>query len=157
MQNAKTFAALVCGTIGAVFGKSGGLTVILIVLLCANVVDYITGVWAAAVNHNLNSQKGASGPLKKLGYWVSIGVAFGVDLLFIYGGPLIKLQLFSSPLICPAVSMWLALNELLSIVENLGMLGVPIPKFLKQAIALLRDSVEDSVDADLGKNDKNRK
>lgn len=154
MQSVKTFAALVCGTIGAVFGKSGGLAPILVVLLCANVADYITGVWAAAINHSLNSQKGANGPLKKLGYWLSIGVAFGVDVLFIYGGPLINLQLFTAPLICPAVSMWLALNELLSIIENLGMLGVPMPKFLKQTIALLRDSVEDSAAGGLNENDK---
>ena len=42
--------------------------------------------------------------------------------------------------------MWLTLNELLSVIENLGRIGVPLPNFLKKIIAQLKDTVDKKVD-----------
>ena len=40
------------------------------------------------------------------------------------------------------ISVWLIINELLSILENLGKLGIPLPDFLLKAIERLRDGVD---------------
>ena len=40
------------------------------------------------------------------------------------------------------ISVWLIINELLSILENLGRLGIPLPDFLVRAVERLRDGVD---------------
>ncbi|MBQ2538385.1 MAG: phage holin family protein, partial [Ruminococcus sp.] len=40
------------------------------------------------------------------------------------------------------IAVWLIVNELLSILENLGRLGIPLPEFLVKAVERLRDGVD---------------
>src|SRR5690606_6059559 len=98
----------------------------LVVLAC---MDYVTG-WAAAwVHGRLSSNVGRRGIAKKVGMFVVISVGHIMDQLGGLGEPILR-----------TVAIWWYIgNEALSIVENLGEIGVPIPGRLRNALARLRE------------------
>lgn len=103
-----------------------GVLVALVTLAC---LDYLTG-WAAAwVGKRLSSDVGRRGIAKKVGMFVIVAVCNIVDQIGGLGDPILR-----------TVAIWFYIgNEALSIVENLGEVGVPIPDRIKQALAVLRD------------------
>ena len=105
----------------------GGWSSLLTILLTFVVLDYVTGVTAAAKEGKLNSEVGAWGIAKKVGTFVIVAVAHLVD------SALGDAHLFRDA----AIFFFLA-NELLSVIENLGRIGVPIPPALQQAVEVLR-------------------
>jgi toxin secretion/phage lysis holin len=98
----------------------------LVVLAC---MDYVTG-WAAAwVHGRLSSDVGRRGIAKKVGMFVVVAVCNILDQLGGLGDPILR-----------TVAIWGYIsNEALSVVENLGEVGVPLPGRLRQALAVLRD------------------
>ena len=98
----------------------------LVVLAC---MDYVTG-WAAAwVHGRLSSNVGRRGIARKVGMFVVLAVGNILDQLGGLGEPILR-----------TVAIWWYIgNESLSVVENLGEVGVPIPGRLRQALAVLRD------------------
>lgn len=117
--------ALLGGLIGPWLGGWDGF----LVCLCAFVVlDYLTGFLAAVQQQRLSSARGFRGILKKILIFsvVAIGHLLDTTLLGGAGAPLRSAMIF----------FYLA-NEGLSIVENLVVLGVPIPRRLKQVLAEL--------------------
>src|SRR5690606_19339837 len=98
----------------------------LVVLAC---MDYVTGWVAAWVHGRLSSDAGRLGIAKKVGMFVVVSVGHILDQLGDLGEPILR-----------TVAIWWYLaNEALSIVENLGEIGVPIPGRLRQALAVLRN------------------
>jgi len=119
-------------TIAAVGGAAasylyGGWSHLLTILLTFVVLDYITGVAAAAKEGKLNSEVGAWGIVRKVGIFVIVAVAHLVDRA------LGDAHLFRDA----AIFFYLA-NELLSMIENTGRLGAPIPPALQRAVEVLR-------------------
>ena len=102
----------------------GALAVPIMVLIAMMVIDYASGMAAAWSNNELSSKVGAKGIVKKVGYMALIVVAMGVDYLIYSGIAAVK-------------------NELISILENLDRLGVPIPDFLTKIIKRLKVSVDE--------------
>lgn len=119
-------AVIACGAVlGAFLGSADGLLISLVVLA---IVDYITGMISAGVNHKLNSRTGFIGIAKKLFMFALVGVGNVVDVNALGGTAVLR-----STIIC----FYLA-NEALSIIENAGELGLPIPKKLKELMEQLR-------------------
>ena len=141
----KFWFALALAALGAVWGALGYMGPVLGVLLFANIADYCTGLAAASAERALSSERGKRGIFKKLGYWIAVAAAFGVDLLLIKAGPGVGLTAFANPVVAPAVAVWLDFNELISILENLGRMGVPLPAFLKKLMLQLRDKIDPKV------------
>lgn len=132
--------AAVAGIVAYVATKLGMLAPLLVFLILAMVLDYISGIIVATSTGELNSKKGAFGILKKLGYGITVAVALITDRLIVVVGS----QFVDMPVLCHfgmLTIVWLTLNELLSILENLGNLGVPLPSFLKKAIKSMKDKV----------------
>lgn len=92
----------------------------LIVLISVILIDYITGLIKAYVNKELNSKIGFKGLLKKLGIFVIILLSFEIDKLILANGALKSMTVF-----------YYVSIECLSIFENFGKIGIPIPNFLK--------------------------
>lgn len=92
------------------------------------VIDYVTGLLASGIEGNLSSKIGFKGIAKKIIIFGLIAVAHFVDQL-----------LGNTQLIRDATIFFYMANELLSIIENAGRLGIPIPAFLKNAVNLLRN------------------
>lgn len=107
----------------------GGWDGVLIALVTLACMDYATG-WAAAwVGQRLSSDVGRRGIARKVGMFVVVAVANVIDQLGGLGEPLLR----------TLTIWWYIGNEALSIIENLGEVGVPIPERLREAVAVLRD------------------
>lgn len=124
----------------AVFGSFaanalGGWDASLQVLIALMVADYITGVLVAAVWHKstksqsgaLDSKAGFKGILKK-----------GMILVLVWLGVLLD-HATGANYIRTAVVLFFIGNEGISLLENLGLMGVPYPAFLKKALEALHD------------------
>lgn len=111
----------------------GGLDAVFTVLLCLIAVDYITGVLVAINAKNLSSEIGFRGILKKVGILCVVAVA---QLL---GG------MAGVPDIRSFVIGFYIANEAISITENAGRLGVPLPKKLLDVLKQLSNEDEDKI------------
>lgn len=123
------------GEVGAVLGFFiGGVDGIMKALIIFAVVDYITGVAAAAIEHRLNSEIGFKGITKKLLLFCIVGVAHILDLYVIGSGAVCR----------SAVVLFYIANEGLSIIENSARCGLPIPNKLKLILEQLKEEKKDN-------------
>ncbi len=130
MNNAvKSIIAAVCAVFGFVFGDLNGLMVALVALI---VLDYISGVIAAVVEKKLSSEVGAKGIAKKIFMLLIVAVANIVDINVIGEGHVLKNV---------TVVFYIA-NECISLIENAGRLGVPVPKKLLDVLEQLKSKEE---------------
>lgn len=107
----------------------GGLNEWLLLLCILMTVDYISGVAAAYTQGVLCSSRGIAGIFKKAGYLAAVFVGYSLDFCAAEAGVSLPGGAFGL-----SVTLWLIATELLSVTENLGTLGVPLPDFLTRAI-----------------------
>lgn len=132
----KEMILTVFGCIGAAIagifgGWSGGLTTLLIFMG----VDYLTGLIVAGVFHK--SPKSEGGTLESRAGWKGL-VRKGMTLLIVLIACRLDVMLGVN-YIRDAVVIAFVVNETLSIIENAGLMGVPIPAAITKAIEMLRD------------------
>lgn len=130
----KTF---ICGAIG-VIGSGiafmfGGWDASLITLLICMICDYITGMIVAGVFHK--SKKTETGNLESRAGWKGLCKKF-VTLLFVIIANRLDMQM-GTQIIRDAVCISFITNEILSIIENAGLMGIPMPDAITKAIATL--------------------
>ena len=130
-QFIRTFFAFACGLAGFLWGNTDGLLIALISFIC---LDYITGLIVGAAQHKLNSQVSFNGLCKKALILLIVAVAHIIDSQVLGGNT----SVFRSA----ACGLYIA-NEGLSILENAGKLGIPMPKKLKNVLEQLRDKNEE--------------
>lgn len=119
----------------------GGMDLTVQFLLIAMVADFVTGVIRSAILGKLSSQYGYKGILKKVGILILVCVAVLIDNLTLGNGILRTLVIY-----------YFIANECLSIIENLGESGVPIPKKLKNAILAFQKENDQNEEADTKSN-----
>ena len=129
----------------------GIVAVPIIILIVAMIIDYVTGMMSAWLNSELSSKKGIKGIVKKISYLALVAVAMIVDWLIFQGLRQINIDMKYSVFFAVLVAVWLIINELISVLENLSRMGVPIPNFLKKIIDRLKNTVDEKGD---GKNDR---
>lgn len=105
----------------------GGIDVALQCLLVAIVLDYISGLIKAYNTKSLSSSIGFRGILKKVGVLVIVMLAVLVDRVTVNNGSIRTLVIY-----------YFVANEGLSILENLAVAGLPIPKALKNALKVIK-------------------
>jgi len=110
----------------------GGMDLFVVILLALVIVDYITGIAASALEGKLSSQVGFRGIVRKLLIFVLVAASHLVDLAIGWDMHLIR----------DAIIFFYIANEFISIVENAGRAGVPIPAVLRKAIELLKDEMK---------------
>jgi len=109
----------------------GGWDIMLQILIGFVVLDYVTGVAAAWYTKTLNSEIGGRGIMKKILLFVIVGVAYQLDVAT-------GQEIFRS------LAIWFYLaNEALSVIENAGRCGVPIPSFLKTALEQMKQKADE--------------
>ena len=114
-------------------GWSAGLTTLIIFM----VIDYISGIVVAGVFKN--SPKSESGALQSRVGWKGLARKC-MTLLFVLIAYRLDL-LVGTNYIRDAVIIGFCANELLSIVENAGLMGVPLPSVITKAIDMLSQKV----------------
>ena len=138
--------ALFAGAVGALAAYFNVLLIPLAVLMGAMLIDYITGRAGAAYTGEINSRVGVTGIIKKAGYLALVAVGMVVDYLI--NSALVNIGINFRIYYCfgMIITIWLIINELISILENLGELKIPLPKFLVNTIKSLKGRVEDAAD-----------
>ena len=135
--------ATVSVVLGALASYFNVLLIPVLVLVAVMVIDYATGMTSAYKNGQIESKVGLLGILKKVSYLVLVAVGGVVDYLICSGLATAGFD-FGITYCCGLiVCVWLIINELISILENLSELGTPIPKFLVNIVHRLKDSVDD--------------
>lgn len=131
----KELICSVCGIAGSVIaGLFGGFDAALTTLIIFMAADYISGLIVAGVfkksgkskDGALESKAGWKGLCRKGGTLLVVLVACRLDLLL------------GSNFIRDATVIAFITNEVLSLTENLGLMGVPIPKVIRNAISALK-------------------
>ena len=74
--------------------------------------------------------------------WLLIGVGAVVDWLLMYCGAQLGFEIHLPMLAASLVAVWLIVNEVISILENIGDIGVPLPGFLTKIVQGLKSKIE---------------
>ena len=125
MDKVKYAVSVVISAAAYLFGEWDGLMTALIAAIAA---DYITGITAAAVNKRLSSETGAKGIAKKVLMLLITAIAHIIDVNVIGDGDKLRTM---------TVLFYIA-NEAISVLENAGALGVPLPGKLTAVLEQLK-------------------
>lgn len=109
----------------------GGWSTLLQILIFFAVVDYLTGFLAAGVEGKLKSTIGFRGIAKKVMLFFMVAVAHQIDVV-----------LGDNHMFRDATIFFYIANELLSIIENAGRIGIYVPEPLKKAVQILKSKGE---------------
>ena len=118
--------AAIGGWLGYFLGGCDGL---LVALLAFVAVDYLTGVMCAIADKTLSSEVGFKGICRKVLIFILVGIANILDVQVIGDGSILR----------TAVIFFYLSNEGVSLLENAGHLGLPIPEKLKAVLEQLHD------------------
>lgn len=119
--------AAVLGSVASYF--FGGWSMALQTLVVFIVIDYVTGMIASGKNGELSSDAGMRGIGRKVMIFVFVTMGHMADLHTSEG----QLHLFRDGVITFFIA-----NECLSIIENAGRMGVPVPDVIHRAVEALR-------------------
>ena len=132
----------ICTTIGIIGGGIaalfGGFDAALLTLILFMGIDYITGLIVAGVFHT--SEKTENGMLESRAGWKGL-CRKGVTLLIVMIACRLDLMMGSN-FIRDAVVIAFVANETISIIENAGLMGVPIPAAIVRAIEVLKNKAD---------------
>lgn len=139
------FLSLV-GVVGSFIASLfGGFDAALVTLLIFMGIDYVTGLVVAGVFHA--SKKTPNGTLESRAGWKGL-CRKGVTLLVVLVACRLDLVMGSN-FIRDAVVIAFIANETISIIENAGLMGIPVPAVIAKAIEVLKQKSESGV----GKNE----
>ena len=137
-----------CGILGVIGGAIasifGGWDASMTTLLIFMGIDYISGLIVAGVFHKSNKTKGGS--LESLAGWKGL-IRKGVSLLIVLVACRLDLAIGTN-FIRDCVVIAFITNETLSIIENAGLMGVPIPSVIVKAIEVLKRKGEGDFNGD---------
>ena len=133
-----TVLIVLAGLGSVVANMFGGWDASMQVLTFMMSADYISGLVVAGVfkrspktaNGALESRAGFKGLVRKGGILLVVLVAVKLD------------ELTGAAYLRTAVCLYFVANEGISVVENLGLMGVPMPKFLKSMLEVMRDKAD---------------
>lgn len=150
LEKVNMFYGLIATVGAAIFGEYWFLFA---GLLICNVADYLTG-WAKSkfYNHNESSITGAKGILKKVSYWLVIGLAFYISFAFVKMGELLNINLNFVVMFGWFTLASYLVNEIRSILENLIEMKANIPKWIVKGL----DVTQKLMDAKVNIDDKNK-
>ena len=140
MMNLKNIICTACGIAGSIICQLfGGWTAAMTTLIIFMGLDYLTGILIALIwkkspkseNGGLDSRAGWKGLVRKGVILAVVLIAYRLDLLL--GVDYIK----------NAAIIAFCANELISFVENVGIMGVPMPEAITNAIAILKGEDKD--------------
>lgn len=121
--------AVIGGWLGWFLGECDGLMYALIAFVIA---DYVTGVMCAVLDKQLSSEVGFKGICRKVLIFVLVGMANILDMHVIGTGCVLR----------TAVLFFYISNEGVSVLENAGHLGLPVPARLLNVLEQLHEDAE---------------
>lgn len=107
----------------------GGFDGFMYALLAFVVIDYLTGIMVAVLEKKLSSEIGFRGIFKKILIFILVGIGNIIDVYIIGNGSAVR----------TAVIFFYISNEGISIFENIGKIGLPIPEKLKRTLEQINE------------------
>lgn len=123
----------------------GALYVPVLLMVLFNLIDYFTGLAASKYRNDgkISSYKSMKGIIKKVCQWLLVIVGAGLDRLLLYASNTIGFSLPFNFMIACIVAVWICVNEIISILENMIDIGVELPPFLLPLVKLIKKQAED--------------
>ena len=135
-MTAKELLCSAAGVVGGIIAELfGGWDLAFVTLITFMAIDYVTGIIVAGVFHK--SKKTESGTLSSHIGWKGI-CKKGISMLIVLVACRLDLLINSNFIRDSTVSSFIA-NELISIIENAGLMEIPIPDGLMQALDVLKN------------------
>lgn len=133
----------VIAVVSALMSWLGILAIPVFLLVGCNVVDYITGVRAAKYrNEEISSYKGIRGIEKKICMWLLVIVGAWVDIIINYAIEVLGFNFVIPFVVATIAAIWLVVNEIISILENMQDIGAHIPPFFLPLMKNIKSKVE---------------
>ncbi|NLO60632.1 MAG: phage holin family protein [Spirochaetales bacterium] len=114
----------------------GAWDTVLEILLVVMAVDYITGVSSSFRNKRISSALGHNGLIKKANIFLIVILAAQLD----------KISGNSNYIFRNCTAVFFIANDAISIIENVGEMGIRLPKFLKNAFVRLQNHSQNTVE-----------
>lgn len=127
----ETICIIISGIVTELVFLLGGWDVALQCLIIAIALDYVSGLIKAWHTKTLSSRIGFRGLVKKVGYLLIVMLAVLIDRVTGNSGAIRTLVIY-----------YFVANEGLSIIENLSVTNIPIPKVIKKALKALKKEGE---------------
>ena len=143
MDKQNSIKALVSAVIAGLTAYFRVIAIPIALLFIVMVLDYLSGIANAYTKGEWSSKSGLRGIIKKVGYMGVVIVAAVFDWLIYSGLKGIGVSFDGSYYFGLIVAIWLIINECISILENLGELGVPLPGFLLKGIKKLQKQIDE--------------
>lgn len=128
-QIIETMQYVITGIGGFVGWFLGGVDGFLYALLVFVVVDYLTGLMAAYIQKKISSEVGFRGICRKVAIFCLVGIAHILDAQVIKTGSVLR----------TAIVFFYLSNEGISILENITIIGLPVPQKLRDVLEQIRD------------------
>lgn len=136
----------VLGAVGAgIAWLFGGWDASMITLIVFMAIDYITGLVVAGVFKK--SEKSENGGLESRAGWKGL-CRKGVTLLIVFVAVRLDLLIGGTTYLRDGVCIAFIVNEVISITENAGLMGVPIPAVITNAISVLKKRQTETEEGD---------
>lgn len=133
--------------VSALMSWLGILAIPVLLLVGCNVIDYGTGLCAAKYREErIDSYKGLKGIVKKVCMWLLIVVGAFIDILINYAVEYMGFAISLPFIVATIVAVWLIVNEIISILENMTDIGVDMPPFLLPLVKNIKHQVEEKAD-----------
>ena len=155
-MNANHIKAVFSAAFGFLTSLLGILAIPVVLMVSCNVIDYITGLMASdRRGQEITSYKGLRGIRKKVCMWLLVVVGAIIDQLLLYASATVGIGLPFTFLVACIVALWIICNEIISILENIKDMGVPIPSFLTPLIRNIKSQVEAMGEQQTGDTEEN--
>jgi len=125
--------------ISAIMDFLGILAIPVFLMVGCNLIDYITGLIASKYrNEKMNSYKGMRGIAKKVCMWLLVVVGAIVDELIKYATQTMGFNIQIPFIVATLVAVWIVVNEIISILENIVDIGIDLPPFLMPIVRRIK-------------------
>ncbi len=145
-MNIERIKVLLTAALSTVMGWLGILAVPVFLMVGCNIIDYVTGLMATPYRDEaVSSYKGIRGIIKKVCMWLLVIVGSWIDILIRYTVDCAGIGIKMPFLVATVVAVWIVVNEIISILENMIDIGVKMPPFLMPVAKHIRKQIEETV------------
>ena len=138
-EKAKSFLSGFCGILATLSENYG----MILTLCCAFIlIDLATGLAKAKIQGRINSDTGYKGFWRKTAMLSALAFGICLDALIDYIGDLGIISITINSPVGRLLALYIAINECISILENLGACGVRLPKCISVALEAVQEDLD---------------
>lgn len=125
----------------------GVLAIPVLLMVGCNIIDYVTGLIASKYrNEKINSYKSVRGIFKKVCLWILVLIGAWIDIIINYAVDYVGIGIKLPFIVATIVAIWIVASEMISILENMIDIGIPLPPFLMPIVKRIKDAAEAAAD-----------